>query len=163
MMICAPHRRREGVAPHRHQGVTLIELVVAITVVAIAVTTILGVIGAIASRSADAMVQQQAVAIAQAYLDEILQRWVVDPNGTPPNTGRGSWDLVDEYNGLTDVGAHDQFGNAIPALSAYTVSVATSPSSALTGLPSAATRRIDITVTYPPNGSVSLSGYRTNY
>jgi len=163
MMICAPHRRRRGASPHRHQGVTLIELVVAITIVAIAVTTILGVIGAIALRSADAMVQQQAVAIAQAYLDEILQRWVVDPNGTPPNTGRGSWDLVDEYNGLTDVGAHDQFGNAIPALSAYTVSVTTSPSSGLTGVPSAAARRIDVVVTYPPSGSVTLSGYRTNY
>jgi MSHA pilin protein MshD len=163
MMICAPHRRRRGASPHRHQGVTLIELVVAITIVAIAVTTILGVIGAIALRSADAMVQQQAVAIAQAYLDEILQRWVVDPNGTPPNTGRGSWDLVDEYNGLTDVGAHDQFGNAIPALSAYTVSVTTTPSSALTGVPSAGARRIDITVSYAPSGSVTLSGYRTSY
>jgi len=147
----------------RHRGVTLVELVIAITVVAISVATILGVIGAISSRSADAMVQQQAVAVAQAYLDEILQRWVVDPNGTPANTGRGSWDLIDEYNGLVDVGARDQFGNAIPALSAYTVSVTTSPSSALTGVPPAAARRIDITVSYPPSGSVTLSGYRTNY
>ena len=147
----------------RHRGVTLVELVIAITIVAISVATILGVIGAISSRSADAMVQQQAVAVAQAYLDEILQRWVVDPNGTPANTGRGSWDLIDEYNGLVDVGAHDQFGNAIPALSAYTVSVTTSPSSALTGVPPAAARRIDITVSYPPSGSITLSGYRTSY
>lgn len=153
------HRRHR----HRHRGVTLIELVVAITVVAIAVTTILGVLGAIAVRSADAMVQQQAVAIAQAYLDEILQRWVVDPNGSPPNTGRGTWDLVDQYNGLIDAGAHDQFGNAIPALSAYTVRVATSQTGALGGVPAAAARRIDITVIYPPSGSVTLSGYRTNY
>jgi MSHA pilin protein MshD len=147
----------------RQRGVTLIELVIAITIVAIAVSTILGAIGAIASRSADAMTQQQAIAIAQAYLDEILQRWVVDPNGTPPNTGRGSWDLVDEYNGLTDVGAHDQFGNAIPSLSAYTVTVATAETSALPGVPPAAARRIDITVSYPPNGTVTLSGYRTSY
>jgi MSHA pilin protein MshD len=148
---------------HRHRGVTLIELVVAITIVAIAATTILGAIAAVATRSADAMMQQQAIAIAQAYLEEILERWVVDPNGTPPNTGRGSWDLVDEYNGLVDAGARDQFGNPIPSLSAYTVSVATSQSSALTGVPAAALRRIDITVSYPPNGSVTLSGYRANY
>jgi MSHA pilin protein MshD len=109
------------------------------------------------------MLQQQAIAIAQAYLDEILQRWVVDPNGTPPNNGRGSWDLVDEYNGLVDVGAHDQFGNPIAVLAAYTVSVTTSQSSALTGVPAASARRIDITVSYAPNGSVTLSGYRTNY
>ena len=148
---------------HRHRGVTLVEMVVAITIVAVAATTILGAIGAIATSSADAMMQQQAIAVAQAYLDEILQRWVVDPNGTPPNTGRGSWDLIDEYNGLVDVGAHDQFGNPIAALAAYTVSVTTSQSSGLTGVPAAAARRIDITVSYSPNHSVTLSGYRTSY
>jgi MSHA pilin protein MshD len=145
------------------RGVTLIELVVAITIVSIAVTTIMGTMSAVASRSADSMIQQQAISIAQAYLDEILQRWVVDPNGTPPNTGRSSWDLVDSYNGLNDVGAKDQFGNAIPALSAYNVSVSVVQSSGLSGVPSAAARRIDVTVTRPPNVSVTLSGYRTNY
>jgi MSHA pilin protein MshD len=145
------------------RGFTLIELVVAITVVAICATTLLGAIAAVASRSADAMLQQQAIAIAQAYLDEIQQRWVVDPNGSPPNTGRGSWDLVDEYNGLVDVGAHDQFGNAVAGLSAYTVSVNVTKSSALPGIANAAARRIDVTVTTSPNVSVTLSGYRTNY
>jgi len=155
--------RSQSRARRRNRGVTLIELVIAITIVAIAVTTILGVIGAIALRSADAMTQQQAIAVAQAYLDEITQRWVIDPNGSPPNTGRGSWDLVDQYNGLVDVGAHDQFGSPIAALSAYTVSVSTTPTSGLAGVPSAAARRIDVTVSYSPNGSVTLSGYRTNY
>jgi MSHA pilin protein MshD len=147
----------------RHRGVTLVELIVAISIVAIGVTSILGALSAAASHSADAMIQQQAVAIAQAYLDETLQRWVVDPYGTPPNTGRASWDTVDEYNGLVDTGAHDQFGNAIAALSRYTVSVAVSQSAALTGIAAAAARRIDVTVTYAPNVTVTLSGYRTNY
>lgn len=148
---------------HRHRGVTLIELVVAITIVAIAATTILGALAAIATRSADAMLQQQAIAIAESYLSEILQRWVIDPGGTPPNTGRASWDLVDQYNGLVDVGAHDQFGNPIASLNAYTVSVSTSQSSALAGVPAAAARRVDVTVSYPPSGSITLSGYRTSY
>jgi MSHA pilin protein MshD len=147
----------------QQRGVTLIELVVAITIVAIAVGGVLGAIAAFSSRSADAMVQQQAIAIAQAYLDEILQRWVVDPNGTPSNSGRGSWDTVDQYNGLVDVGAHDQYDNPIAALSGYTVSVAVTASSALTGIASAAARRIDITVTHAPDVSVVLTGYRTNY
>lgn len=149
----------------RQRGVTLIELIVAITIVAVAATTILGALGTVASRSADSMQQQQAIAIAQAYLDEILQRWVVDPYGSPPNTGRGSWDLVDEYNGLVDVGAHDQFGNAIPTLSAYTVSVAVSQTSGLGGMAAAQVRRIDVTVTFASTstGSVTLSGYRANF
>lgn len=145
------------------RGVSLIELIVAITIVAIAATTVLGAIGAVASRSADAMQQQQAIAIAQAYLDEILQRWVVDPAGTPPNTGRGSWDLVDQYDGLVDSGARDQFGNSITGLSAYTVSVSVAQSAALPGIGTAAARRIDVTVSYAPSGSVTLSGYRTGY
>ena len=147
----------------RQRGVTLIELVVAIAIVAIAVGGVLGAIAVISSRSADAMVQQQAVAIAQAYLDEILQRWVVDPNGTPANTGRGSWDTVDQYNGLVDVGARDQYGSAIAPLSGYTVSVAVSASGALTGIASSAARRIDVTVTHAPNVTVVLTGYRTSY
>jgi MSHA pilin protein MshD len=163
MMVPASNRSRHGLLRHRLRGVTLIELVVAITVVAIAVTTILGAMGAIALRSADAMMQQQAIAIAQAYLDEITQRWVIDPNGSQPNTGRASWDLVDQYNGLVDVGAHDQFGNAIAGLGAYTVSVSTTPTGGLAGVPTASARRIDVTVTYSPSGSVTLSGYRTNY
>ena len=145
------------------QGVTLIELVVAITIVAIAATTIMATMSAVASRSADAMLQQQAIAVGQAYLDEILQRSVVDPNGNPPYAGRSTWNLVDNYNGLNDIGAKDQFGNSIASLSAYNVSVSVVQSAALTGVPSGSTRRIDVTVTRSPNVNVTLSGYRTNY
>ena len=60
-------------------------------------------------------------------------------------------------------GAKDQYGNAISALSAYTVSVSVVSSSALGGIGSAAARRIDVTVTRSPNVTVTLSGYRTNY
>jgi MSHA pilin protein MshD len=149
----------------RARGFTLIELIVAITIVAIAAGIITGVMAAVASRSADAMLQQQAIAIAQAYLDEIQQRWVVDPNpnGSPPDTGRGSWDLVDQYNGLNDAGAQDQFGTQIAALKAYTVTVNVAHSAVLPGIQGTDARRIDVTVTTAPNVTVTLSGYRTNY
>ena len=151
----------------RCRGFTLIELIVAITIVAICVSTLLGVIAAVASRSADAVLEQQAIAIAQAYLGEIEQRWVVDPNGTLPNTGRANYDTVDEYNGLSE-SPHDQFGNAITVngitvLSAYTVNVSVVQTTALPGITAANARRIDVTVTTTPNVSVTLSGYRTNY
>lgn len=146
----------------REAGVTLVELVVAIAIVAIAATTVLGAMSAITGRSADAMVQQQAVAIAQAYLEEILQRPVADPDGTEPEAGRGSFDDVGDYAGLADSGAHDQFGNAVTGLSDYQVSVAVAQSAALTGIAAGSARRVDVTVT---NGAVSvtLSGYRTAY
>lgn len=147
----------------RQRGVTLIELVIAITIVAIGVTSILGALAASSSHSADAMVQQQAVSVAQAYLDEILQRWVVDPAGTPVASGRANWNTVDAYNGLADFGAHDQFGNPIAALSTYNVAVTVVPSGALGGIGSAAVRRIDVTVSRAPNVTVTLSGYRANF
>lgn len=148
---------------NRQLGVTLVELVIAITIVAIAATTVLGAMSAITTRSADAMIQQQAIVVAQAYLEETLQRPVVDPDGVEPESGRGTYDDVDDYNGLADVGAHDQFGNAIAALSDYNVAVAVSQSAALTNVPSTAARRVDITVTHPSGVVARLSGYRTAY
>ena len=147
----------------RERGFTLIELVVAITIIGIAASTIVMVLGSVAARSADAMVEQQAIAIAQAYLEEVLQQPITPPPGAPTMTTRATYDDVDDYNGLSDTGAHDQFGNAIAALAAYNVSVLVSQSSALTGVPSAQTRRVDVTVSTSPGVTVTLSGYRTNY
>ena len=48
------------------RGLTLIELVVAITIVAIAATAVLGALSTITTRGANTMVRQQAVAIAEA-------------------------------------------------------------------------------------------------
>jgi MSHA pilin protein MshD len=145
------------------RGVTLVELVIAITIVAIAATTVLGAMSAITTRSADAMIQQQAIVVAQAYLEEVLQRPVVDPDGVEPESGRGTYDDVDDYSGLADTGAHDQFGNAIAALADYNVAVSVSQSSALTSVPSSAARRIDITVTHTSGVIARLSGYRAAY
>jgi MSHA pilin protein MshD len=149
----------------RARGVTLIELVVAITIVAMAAAAVLGAMSAISTRSANVMVRHQAVAIAEAYLEEILLKPVVDPDGIEPESGRAAWDDVGDYNGLVDVGAHDQFGSttAIANLSQYTVRVTVSQSSALGGLAASAVRRIDVTVTDPTGIQVALSGYRTNY
>jgi MSHA pilin protein MshD len=145
------------------RGVTLIELVIAITIVAISATAVLGAMSAISSRSADAMIQQQAIAVAQAYLEEILQRPVADPDGAEPEAGRGTFDDVDDYAGLAEAGARDQFGSAIPALSAYDVSVAVAQSAALGGIPATAVRRVDVTVTHGNGVTVRLSGYKTAY
>jgi MSHA pilin protein MshD len=149
--------------PGLERGVTLVELVIAITIVAIAATAVMGAMSAVTKRTADAMTQQQAVALAQAYLEEVLQRPVGDPDGVEPEAGRGSFDDIDDYNGLADTGARDQFGNAIAALSSYTVTVAVAQTTALTGVPAAAARRVDVTVTGPGGVTAALSGYRTGF
>jgi MSHA pilin protein MshD len=146
---------------HHERGVTLIELVISIVVIAIAASAVLGVLSRSVGRSADAMVMSQAVAIAEAYLEEIALKPFVDPDGVDGETNRSDFDDVDDYNGLVDTGAHDQFGTALAALSQYTVSVTVTPSTALSSVPGADAERIDVRVTYPPNVAVALTGYRT--
>jgi MSHA pilin protein MshD len=147
----------------RERGVTMIELVVAITIVSMAAAAVLGAMSTISTRSANVMVRHQSVAIAEAYLEEILAKPVANPNPALAETTRATWDYVDQYNGLIDVGAHDQYGNAIPNLASYTVTVAVVQTSGLTGIAASNARRIDITVTDPTGIQVALSGYRTNY
>ena len=146
----------------RERGVTLIEVVVAIVVVAIAATAILGAMASITMRGAETMVRQQAVALADAYLEEILLQPVASPGGTAP-TSRANFNDEDEYNGLSDVGAHDQYGNAIAYLAGYNVSVAVTQTTALTGIAAAKARQINITVTDPNGVTVTLTGYRANF
>jgi MSHA pilin protein MshD len=148
----------------KERGVTLIELVITITLIGIAVSAVLGTLAANAKSSADGMVRAQAMAIADAYLEEIRLKSFTDPDGVDGETGRLNFDDVDDYNGLSDVGAVDQFGNAIAGLGEYRVAVAVAHSSALIGVGSANALRIDVTVTYPAAGvDVRVTGYRANY
>jgi MSHA pilin protein MshD len=143
------------------RGTTLIELIVSIVIVAIAASAVLGVLSSSAGRSADAMIMAQAVSIAEAYLEEISLKAYADPDGIDGETVRTDFDDVDDYNGLLDSGARNQFGTAIAELSRYTVAVTVGTSAALTSVPSGDALRIDVQVTYTPNVTVALSGYRT--
>lgn len=145
----------------RERGATLIELVVSIVIIAIAAGAVLGVLSRSAGRSADAMVLAQAVSIAEAYLEEIALKSFADPDGTDGEASRPDFDDVDDYHGLVDAGARDQFGTALAPLAAYTVTVTVAASTALTGVPAADAERIDVRVAHPGGAVVRLSGYKT--
>jgi MSHA pilin protein MshD len=141
----------------RARGATLVELVIAIVVISIAVTAVLGLLSTIAVRSAGAMGATQSASIASAYLEEALSKAFQDPNG--PEAGRMNFDDVMDYN-FTDVGARDTTGALVPGLDQYTVQI-TAASVALGAEPNVV--RVDVRVT-APNGNVTrLSGFRTNY
>jgi MSHA pilin protein MshD len=145
----------------REQGATLIELIVSIVVIAIAASAVLGVLSRSVGRSADAMVLSQAVAIAEAYLEEISLKPFADPDGVDGETQRTDFDDVDDYDGLVDNGARDQFGAALAPLAAYTVTVTIAASTALAGVPGADAQRIDVRVTHAGDAAVALSGFKT--
>ena len=143
-----------------HKGFTLIEIVVAIVVIGIAASVILALLSTNVAASADPMIRQQAIAIANAYLEEISLRDFDDPDGMDGEAARADFDDIDDYNGLADSGARDQFGNPIASLSAYNVSVSVVSSAALPGVPASDNYRIDVTVTRTPV-AITLSSYRT--
>jgi MSHA pilin protein MshD len=105
------------------------------------------------------MVTEQATAVASAYLNEVLQK----PFGAfDGKTTRPTLDLVDDYNGLNDVGARDQTGTLVPGLGQYTVTVSVGPGT-LGAVPGAEVRQVDVTVVHSSGVTVVLSGYRTKY
>jgi MSHA pilin protein MshD len=148
----------------RAHGFTLVELVVTIAVLAIALTGILLALNKNIQHSADPMIEQQAVNIAEAYLDEILNQSYTDANGVCSGETRATLDSVQDYvQGsacLPDTTVRDDQGNAIAGLGSYAVTV-TVTNTTLGGI---AAKRVDVNVTYPVNNlSITLSGYRTSY
>ncbi len=147
----------------RQSGVTLVELLVSVVVVAVASSAVLGVLSMNTGASADPMIRHQAAAIAESYLEEILLKPITDPDGIDGEAARIDFDDVDDYDGLADIGAHDQFGNPIAALAAYNVSVAVNSSSGLPAAPVADVLRVDVTIIRGTDINFTLSGYRLQY
>ena len=147
--------------PRSQIGITLVELVVSIAIVGIAAGGVLLVFHQTVRHSADPMVLHQAVAIGEAYMEEILLKPFNDPDADGEPT-RPQFDDVDDYNGLTDVGARDQDNNPIAGLGAYTINV-TVGNQPLNGVPAPQSLRVEVQVTGPNEVDVTLSGYRTDY
>jgi MSHA pilin protein MshD len=141
------------------RGFTLVELVISLVVISIALSGVLMVMNYTVQHSADPMLQHQAVAIAEAYLEEVLLRSYNDPDGTNVGETRSTFDDVMDYNGLPDDVVRDQQGTAIAALASYSVSVAVDDAN-LNGV---GARRVTVTVSHPTGINLSLSGFKTDY
>ncbi len=155
-----PERRRRG-------GLTLIELLIAIVVVSVALGGTLLLSRHTVSRSADAMIQHQALEVATAYLEEIMLRAYLDPETASvcpaAEAGRALYDNVCDYDGLDDAGAVDQTGANVVGLGDYRVRVDVDTTANLNGLSgSADVLRIDVRVTHPTGLDITISGYRTS-
>ena len=173
----------------RSIGFTLIELVIALAVLAVGLGAFLTLIINSTVRSADPMVYQQANSIAQSYLEEALLNSFCDPDliadcpttcnagnvctNCSENTGgtetRATFDDVCDYDAINDTaGAIDINSGTISGLESYNVNVTVNGASAnLNGLTSANGQalRVDVRVTHDSFSDLDLtiSGYKANY
>ncbi|MCQ4297059.1 type II secretion system GspH family protein [Pseudomonas stutzeri] len=150
---------------------TLVELVISIVIIGIAVAALYSAMASITGRSADPMLRQQALSIAEAYLEEIsLQSFPTSTNcaASANGSGRAGFDDVCDYNGLTYPGAQPLAPRSafsispIAGLEGYRVQVQVAPVT-LNSLSAANALRILVTVTDPAGQDLSLAGYRARY
>jgi len=147
---------------HKHKGTTLIELVISIVIVGIALLGTLICMNTVSLYSSDPILLEQAVAIADSYLQEISSKSFPKTPCTP-TLSRAAYDNICYYNGLNQVPT-DQNGNALAGLGAYTVQVTVDTNTAtLNGLSgSNVVARIDVSVSHKAMSSIKLSSYVTN-
>ena len=140
-------------------GATLIELIITIVIISIALSGILSVVNITTKHSVDPIIQHQAIAIAESYLEEISLLPITDPNGSNAGETRATFDNIDDFDGLADSGASDQNGTAIAGLENYSVAVDISDQT----ISAIALKAITVTVTYPTFSPISLTAYRSDY
>lgn len=147
-------------------GFSLIEVIVLIVVVSAALAGVLTIFQTSTRSSADPQVQKQALAVAEALLDEILLA-AYDPL---PGTGaRADFDDVDDYAGYSTAGGiRDIQGNPVAGLEAYDVSgvtvtvVSLNDSGGVLPVVNEA-KRVTVSVAGPQGFGVTLDGYRLKY
>ena len=140
-------------------GATLIELIITIIIISVSLAGILSIVNLTTSRSADPIIQYQAIAIAESYIEEISLLPVTAIPDVSVAGNRASFDNVDDYNGLADSQASDQSGNVISGLENYSVAVSVTDET----ISSVDMKVITVTVTRIGAQEIKITGYKADY
>ncbi len=126
------------------RGMTLVELIITIVIIGIAAAALYSAMAAITGRSADPLLRQQSVMIAESYLSSALAL-PYDQLGSAAQSAAAPRNLA---------------GEPIAELAGYSVALAVDGAAKLNGV---AATRIEVTVSDPQQQSLRLSGWRTCY
>lgn len=158
-----------AVANKSDRGFSLIELVMAISLMGLAMAGLMTAYANTVKRSADPMIMQQGLIIAESLMEEILLKPFLDPSsGTAcpaAPTSRTDFNNVCDFNGYVSATIKDQSGTSYSQLSGFSISVAVSNSAAgeLGSVATADLLRIVVTVSNALGSHVKLTSYKTNY
>ena len=172
--------RRNAALEH---GFTLVEMVVIIVVLAVGLTAYLVLVNQTLARSGNPLIEQQAYAVAQSYMEEVLSQPFCDPDFSTDcptactsssacsacnavEGSRASYDSVCDYASLSDTDAAD-FTGGVSGLEGYNVDVTVADSGVTLGTLSSATGqvlRVDVRVRHAGAGvDVTLHAYKVNF
>ena len=168
------------------RGATLVELIIAIVIMAVALVSLALTISLSAGKSADIFWQVKVVELGQAYMEEILSRKfdeatpvggipACEPSGTSCSAigidgveTRPLFDDVDDYDGVDDSPPRDAEGNERLNYVGYRVQVSVAYADAgqqgaysLDGAHDA--KLITVTVSHPTGSELVFSAYKGNY
>lgn len=177
----------------RQRGVSLVEVILFMVLVGIAAAAVLGVFAGTMKRSADPLIDKQALAIAESLIEEIrlMPFTYCDPDdaqvttataavigatgcattveaaGPEPGETRYSttapFDNVNDYNGFALAGGIRDITNTVVPLLAAYSATVRVTPLAFGGVPAADALQIAVTVTGPGNRSVRLDSIRTRH
>lgn len=151
--------RRDAPRRAAQAGVTLVELIVALTLAGVILTSIWSAWSLLGRSSVDPLVARQSLAIAQSLLREIELQPLPGTAVAGSTPGRSGYASISDYHGLTMTGITDVEGLAVPELEGYGAAVSVS-SMALSGVPASDAWWVTVTVTGPGNERTVLAQWR---
>ena len=162
-------------APKRRSGLTMVEVVVSMVIVAVLLAAALNTVGAVAMSRRTVTDRARAGGLAEDLMAEILDQAYEDPQSAPGTIGleadevangnRALWDDVDDYNGWSASPPQQKAGTIIAGFEEWTrrVSVArvqlvnpTQTAGSDTGV-----KRITVTVLHGDKEAARLVALRT--
>ena len=171
---------------YQQAGFTLIETIIVIVLVGVMMAGMTALFMNNVSNSHRPYLRQKALAVTNAFMDEILRkRWneATPLGGNCVNTASGAcitgpavvaigidgesratYDDIDDYHGLNQSPPQDSSGTDMPGYSGYTVDVSVvQPGANWNAVPAADVRLITVSVTSSSNETLSISAYRINF
>ncbi len=160
------------------RGLSLIELIMFIVIVSVAIVGVMAVLDVTARSSADPMARKQALAVAEAMLEEVLSKNYENDPADPGNTSatlgctvnttplcrtntvadRANYNDVDDYAGWNQSAVYALDGTLAPVTGSYTVTVAVAGDT----LSTVAGKRITVSVA-TRGETIALAGFKANY
>ena len=146
----------------KETGFSLIEILVLIVVLSVGSVGIFALLNQVLFQSPNPVAVEQAVWIANAYMEEIVSKPFYDPTtgnmcpGAPAS--RALYDNVCDYQGLSE-STTDQNGNVIDLLSDYRVDVSITPIDGWQNMP-VTVLQIDVAVTHPLIPDLNVRAYK---